>query len=304
MSDLLSKLFDYALKAIPTLLMSGTGYQLFDGRWFGQTIFGAYLATLQVQMLTPPSSAQLYSALGSQSLTDSARNISGGSVLLVIAGVLVLVAHVLYKSTAKAARASRVPPPPRRAILQTVRARYVRHYHLVTLAIFAVLLSLFIAAKFTAALVVLLVLIAAPATLYLALYSKDATGGTYVERFVWVFLLVCLMVTLAAWPYQYGRRVYTPSFATASFSGDIPDHCDGQRLQKGPTFAVTDLPGDEQFFRLCFGAGQDIYIDFFSYAGAAVFSGRDPLARVVGEFEAPPATPGSLAAVEEQLQRP
>ena len=96
MPDALNKIVNYILKAIATVLVSSTGYQLFDGKWFGQAIFSSYLIQQDVTILTPPAWDDLYSALGSDSLTHSISNISAFSLLLSLALMLALLAHVRW----------------------------------------------------------------------------------------------------------------------------------------------------------------------------------------------------------------
>lgn len=298
--DLLTKILEYVLKAIPGALLTGTGYQFFDGRWFGQAIFNSYLLQQSVSVLTPPATDDLYSALGSQSLTGSIGQVSAVGLLLSVILLLALVAHVLAKKSIAAANAA---PAPGGSAMDRISRLYVTHYFFITLGIFGVLVSLFVLAQLRVALVVLLVLITVPAALYLVVYSKDAMNGMFVERFVWVSLLIVLLISLFGWPYLYGRRLYDPSFVLATTGTAAPDHCDGQQLSKGPIYVAADNGSKTLFFRMCFRPPDSRYIDFFSYDGPQTRIGTDRLSLVLTNFVPPPAVPGTLDALRDQLTR-
>jgi hypothetical protein len=100
----------------------------------------------------------------------------------------------------------------------------------------------------------------------------------------------------------YGRRLYDPSFLVASIHEGVPDHCDSQQLSKGPTFLAIDKAGKRLFFRMCFRAPADRYIDFFAYEGEHTLSGNSRFASVIETF-VPPGIAGTLDALRDELSK-
>jgi hypothetical protein len=65
--------------------------------------------------------------------------------------------------------------------------------------------------------------------------------GIFVERFVYVCLLLFLVALLVGWPTLYGTRVFDPEFSLVSLGNpglqqsNAAGHCDSS-LHKGPIF--------------------------------------------------------------------
>lgn len=303
MPDALEKVVSAVLRTLTTALVGGTGYQLFDGRWFGETIFNAYLQQQTVVLLTPPATDELYSAFAAQSLPQAMQNTNAALVFVSVVLLLLLFAHVVSKptvaklrATLQAVRRPRSVPRTRadwKRTMSFVRSTYVRFHELGTVCLFLALTSLFLFWPFNRGLAIAFLLLTIPAALYLFVYPADISRGEFSERFVYVCVFALLVVAVLGWPRLYGQRHFDPAFAVASSGGGGLDHCDENLLLKGPTFVAFEKADEQVLFRLCFDkTGQNKYLDFFSSKGQPLTKvGYGNLRLVIKAFVPPEPQP-------------
>lgn len=298
----LEKIIGWALRMVTTVLVGGTGYQLFDGRWFGETIFNTYLQRHAVIVLTRPSNDELYGIFAAQSVPLAMENSSGALIFFSLVLLLALFAHVISKPTVAKLRAALQPEQvPRRvprtrgewkSVIRFAWCMYVKFHEFGTLCLFLALICLFFFWPFSRGLAIAFLLITIPSALYLLIYSSDISRGEFSERFAYACAFVMLVVAVIGWPRLYGQRYFDPDFALASSSGS-PDHCDENQLFKGPTFVAFEKGDELLLFRLCFSkTGEKKYVDFFSTKGQQVNKlGSGKLSFVLKTFVPPVAAP-------------
>lgn len=299
---LFEKIVAGALRAVTTLILGSGGYQLFDGRWYGETIFRAYLQSRTLDILTAPTTTDLYGLFAAQSVPGSLRDASGLLVLLFLLVGLIVLAHIISKpNIEKLADTFQRPPLPRaiplsradrRAAVRFIQWIYVEYQPLVTLLLFMILTGLFFAWPFRSGLALAFLIAVIPAALYLLLYPSDLSKGEFLDRFAYVGILAMLVVSLFGWPQLYGTAVFDPDFPIVSAPG-AQDHCDEARLFKGPSFVAYESADAATMFRVCFDrTGEKKYVDFFS-GGKEQMSrlGRAKLSEVIATFVKPSDTP-------------
>ena len=193
-NGLLNRVLDSLIKGVVGVIMTGSGYWVFEGRWFGQMIFSSYLTEWKFSLLGQPPLDDSYRVWGSQSIPLSFHEITIFMVPLSLFLLLGLLAHVLYKSSV----AER---------LQTVQSRhpakrvYLRHYHFFTFGFFFLLACLFLLWSMKSGLVVLLILLLVPITFYLVRYSRDLLKGTFPERLVYASLFLLWSMKSGLFPF-------------------------------------------------------------------------------------------------------
>jgi len=290
-NDVLGRSLDVLVKAVVGLVVARGGYQAFEGSWFGQVIFDSYRREHGLALLSPPALSQVYREWGSGSVSVPLAELSAVKLLLAVLVLLGLAAHIVYKpSITQAGERARRP--------SRLLSAYCRCYHVLTVVMFALLLCLFLLWPAKFALVVLALLIVAPGTLYLLLYSRDLLQGNYLDRLAYICLLFVVAATLICWPYLYGHRVFQPEFYVVHLAGAEPDHCDPSRLHRGPVFLAWQEDGEKRklFFRVCFEQDGDKLLDFFEYPGKHKVVGKESLSTVLADFVPPvPRADGSKA---------
>jgi len=281
----LNKIIDYVLKAVITLIVSGGGYQLFDGRWFGANILNSYLRHRHVGLVSAVSD-DLYREWGSNSVQFSLSQLSTVAIFLSVFLLFGLVAQVMFKPNVAAELG--VPAAAYASLKKRIRLKYMRLYYWLTLIIFLSLTGIYFFMPLGYGLALVFVLIALPCALYLLLYSKDILQGGFVERFVCACLLVLLVASLVEWPVLYGREAFSPEFPSVTLANQSPDSCSAE-LRKGPIFLAWPSKDKthNQFLRVCFDGAGDRFIDFFESGDAYRVGGRDSLTRVLLAFVPP-----------------
>jgi hypothetical protein len=243
----IEKITNGVIRSVTGLVVTSGGYQLFDGHWYGEAIFGAFLNRMAVEMLTAPGGSELYSLVAFHSVPASLQLSTFLSVVLFTLAMMALIAHVIGKpNVAQLAKSVGRPasiafPPKSKAdakrLALLMKYLYVNYQALVTLAVFMFLVAIFFRWSFSGGLALAFLLIVIPAVLYLLLYPNDLSRGTFLERFAYIGLLGILITTLLGWPQLYGAGVFDPTFPIASGVTNL-DHCDEARLQRGPSFVA------------------------------------------------------------------
>lgn len=307
---LFEKVVAGVLRALTGLIIGSGSYQLFDGHWFGETIFRAYLQSRTLDILTAPSSTEMYGLFAAQSIPVSLQ----GATFLMIAGFffvgLVVLAHVMSKPTiaalaptferprkpaagaGKTAQAGRGLRTSAERLVQYIQFIYVTYQPLVTLLLFVTLTGLFFGWPFKDGLALVFLIAVVPAALYLLLYPTDLSKGGFLDRFTYVGVLALLVVTLFGWPQLYGTAVFDPDFPIVSAASNL-DHCDDAQLLKGPSFVAFEKANEVLLFRVCFDrSGQRKYVDFFGTGSQPLTRlGRAKLSDVIATFVRPVESP-------------
>jgi hypothetical protein len=183
---------------------------------------------------------------------------------------------------------------------------------LLTLSFLILLLGLLVPWPNKAILAVLLTGIVIPVALYLILYSKDVTTGSFPERFTYTCLIFTLLGGLILWPQAFGRGVFAPTFPQANLYGENPDHCDGTQLYRGPFFRAYEGADNKPdiFVRLCVDTRGTKHLDFFAYNGHATLAGTrrltdilDNIVRPVSAAEGNQAVTTTKSELEQRVIR-
>ena len=268
----IEKIVSAVLRTVATALIGGTSYQLFDGRWFGETIFTTFLQQQTLGLLTHPANTDLYGMFAAQSVPQAMQNASPVLVFVSLVLLLLLFAHVVSKPAAAKARAT-LPATPapgrlrtaadRKAFANFVKGIYIRYHEAWTVCTFFLMISLFFFWPFRGGLALAFLLITIPSAYYLIVYATDITRGEFAERFVYVCVFVFLVAAIVAWPRLYAQRQFDPDFTLATPNETFRDHCD-RELSKGPTFVAFEKGDEQLLFRLCvdLNSGRK-FLDFF-----------------------------------------
>jgi hypothetical protein len=280
------------------------GYQLFDGHWYGQRIFGAYLQSRGLGILTEPTSTEVYGLFAAQSVPGALQDAGAFMIAGFMFVGLVVLAHVISKPTIAKLSSTVTKPTPTRLVPRTRadfrnlerRAQYVyvTYQPLVTLALFVTLTAVFFAWPFQYGLALAFLMAVAPAALHLLLYPTDLSNGGFLDRFSYMAILILLVVTLYGWPQLYGTSLFDPEFPIVSVSS-AEGNCDERQMERGPRFVAFEKHNDAEkrdermLLRLCFShTDGKRYVDFFSDASeGARKGGRLSLTQAVNAFVLP-----------------
>lgn len=300
MSDgLIEKLIGGVLRAFTGLIVTGGGLQLLDGQWYGRTIFQAYLSRLNLQQIATPPSTEFYSTFAGESIPMGLRETSawlvGASLVIGFAAL----AHVLGKPAVNKMLTTITRPdlsahtrsrPKFNNLLGIGRVAYLTYQPVITLSLFLLLTGFFFAWPFERGLAFGFLVAAIPSALYLLLYPADFTGGTFLERFVYVTVLALLVLMLVGWPHLYATKLFDPDLPSVFYVDDSAGHCGTERLLKGPAFVLSEK-GDEQIvLRLCFDRrSSKQYVDYFAVNNSTLERvGTATLRQAIESFVRPP----------------
>ena len=187
-----------------TVVTIGTGtFQVQGGEVYGRLMFAGFKQTLS---LSVPNGqflpGETYARWSSQILGTAAQNAPSGLWIFVLFIVLaVLLAHVTSK------------PEPAKERVRSNDAKkefwkYPAGYHWLTLALAGVGLVWLLNATHPFWLVASALLLILPLAVYLLLHSRDVTRDQWLPRFTYLLLLIVLPLSVAAFPYQYGKYAF------------------------------------------------------------------------------------------------
>src|SRR5262245_31369752 len=230
----LEKVVSAVLRGLTTAFIGGTGYQLFDGRWFGETIFSTYLQQQAAVLLTGPATDDLYSSFAAQSVPLAMQNASAALIFVSLVLLLVLFAHIVSKPTIAKLRATLPPIGQHRGLLSLLWNLYVRFQEFVTVCLFLVLTSLFFFWPSNCGLAIAFLLIVIAGAFYCSFTPPTSRAANSPNASFTCASSLFSSSPCSDGPGLYAQRHFDPDFALASSGGTL-DHCDESRLFKGPT---------------------------------------------------------------------
>lgn len=194
------KLIDGLVKGL-VAVFSGGGLFTLSSSWVGKAAFDSFnakhLADVSFPADPPP---QLLEYWTRQVFARSLESIEGLWLIVLIAGLLALIAHVVARSSLDAEEES------------SSRGRWrivYDHWHgAITLGVFLVLAVLLWQASSARALVFAFALLLGPGLFYLLLYAADLRRPTFVPRFSWIACALLVGVALFSAPRLYGSRFF------------------------------------------------------------------------------------------------
>jgi hypothetical protein len=306
--DHFDKVVDWVVRSIAAFLLTGSGLQYLDAASLGRRIFDAYLSELQIRLLNTKPVSGLYGDWGS-GLFNAAFDPEPSIVKLVgvLLGLIVLIAHVLFKQDRdKLTRSSSTLPFPLR--------HYVGSYDLITIGCFFLLLLVLLSRTTAFSLTGFLVLIVVTGAFYLFLHATNIRGGAYFDRLTYFTVLICTLAALVAWPTLYGRNVFDHKFSVVDVS-DLSDpgrdQCSVEKFDPGPVMLWNDQLTEEgkrymEFVQICVkreaGKTEKFHLAFFTSEGRYHFIDRESLRTIVANFVPFASAEEGSAAVENAKQ--
>lgn len=196
MSEALQEKIVSTIIRVGVTALTGTGLAgVFSTTWIGRRAYESFRDSLDVLYLPhPPLPDEVFQTLTTQVLLPPGVEVGLTFLMIVIALLLAVVAHVLYRKHLQEASGGRL------------RSLYRRYYFALTLLL-TLTLTVAVAAPPTAGVLrVCWALLALTGGLYLLLYVKDVQQGGFVPRFIWIALALLFVVDLLLLPRVHGQR--------------------------------------------------------------------------------------------------
>ena len=204
------KVLTFVLRLGAAILTGGGLLTFTNGAWIGRLMISSFEQHTNTSILEKHLiSDDLYREWGSEILFGAAPGAIGFSAFIYLVLILLLVGHVLYKAAVCEGHVPVFKAHGRLASLaRALCGVYVKHYHLLTLALMLALGLVLFAAPTKEALVTRFLLFAVPVTLYLVYYVKDMRSSSFQERFLYFANLVLFCAAAFALPSVFGQHFF------------------------------------------------------------------------------------------------
>ena len=213
MNEWTERLLNALIRGLVAVLTGGGLLTASEWSWFGTVVFTNFASTLEITFQN--HKLIQHEVWNAGLLFDSLDLAPGPGAFLGLIGLVLLLAHVLFKKTRQGLQQGHAATPQQvtgwlHRQSRTLAAIYVRYFYVLTAAVFLALVCCLWLSSSVVALVILFLLVSVPGTLYLLCYSKDLIHGSYAERFVYVVIILCFFLALFGLPRQYGHHRFDP----------------------------------------------------------------------------------------------
>ena len=207
------KAIKWGFKTLMFFFTGGVGLN-FAGvsAWFGQLLLRSYAAA---HTLNIPSddliTADLYGFWSRKIFIDPATQAQGIGAAVVIAALLLLIIHVLYRQAVARARAQLAHNPAAlRAVekFHAIKVLYRKYYFTITFAVVTLIVLSLARESDKNWLVSSFLLLVIPVAIYLVFYSEDMLRGRFGEQACYMCLAVFFVISVVLLPNRYGRNAF------------------------------------------------------------------------------------------------